>query len=148
MKASQRTNRQLALCLLTALLAALIGMFSLYRCQSRHWQQREAKNLAQNALSSFAEFQSSGDEGAFRQGTDTFKAFYTAADELPDAPSALRQTCKRVHAYLLYQPERAKEHMEPLMEGLEILAGNPASMDAYADLNAFLQAVHVPGTEG
>lgn len=147
MEESRRTMWQTILCLMTMLLASLLLVFGCCQYQDRN-QVQAAKNLAQSALNSFTDYQDTREEASFRQGAAAFHEFYRASRELSEMPTPMRQTCGRVHAYLLYQPERAREHMEPLMEGLAALAKNPASMDAYADLNLFLQEVHVPGTEG
>ncbi len=147
MHESRGMTRRTVLCLMTMLLAALLLVFGCCQYQARG-QVQAAKSLAQSALNSFTDFQDTREEASFRQGTAAFHEFYRASQDLTEMPPTMRQTCGRVHAYLLYQPERAKEHMEPLMRGLSALAKNPASMDAYADLNLFLQEVHVPGTEG
>ncbi len=147
MEEPKRTMRQTILCLMTMLQASLLLDYGCCRYQDRS-QVQAAKDLAQSALNSFTDFQDTREEASFRQGTAAFHEFYRASQDLTEMPTPMRQTCGRVHAYLLYQPERAKEHMEPLMQGLAALAKNPASMDAYADLNLFLQEVHVPGTEG
>ncbi|MCD8340724.1 MAG: hypothetical protein LUC87_01035 [Clostridiales bacterium] len=148
MHESQGMTRQTVLGLMAVLLAALVLAFGCYQYQARNQRVREARALAQSALDSFADFQDTREEASFRQGTAAFHEFYRASRDLPEMPPPMSQTCNRVHAYLLYQPERAKQHMEPLMDGLAALATNPSSMDAYEDLNTFLQEVHVPGTEG
>ncbi|MCD8084922.1 MAG: hypothetical protein LUF28_01080 [Clostridiales bacterium] len=148
MHESRGMTRRTVLCLMTMLLASLLLVFGCCRYYTQNSQVQDAKNLAQSALSSFTDYQDNREEAAFRQGAAAFHEFYRASRELEEMPTQMRQTCGRVHAYLLYQPERAREHMEPLMAGLAALAKNPASMDAYADLNLFLQEVHVPGTEG
>ncbi|MCD8160356.1 MAG: hypothetical protein LUE61_04080 [Clostridiales bacterium] len=148
MHESRGMTRQAVLCLMTMLLAVLIFTFGFYQYHTQNSQVQAAKDLAQSALNSFTDYQDNREEASFRQGTAAFHEFYRASRELEEMPTQMRQTCGRVHAYLLYQPERAREHMEPLVAGLSALAKNPASMDAYADLNLFLQEVHVPGTEG
>ncbi|MCD7920349.1 MAG: hypothetical protein LUG45_09845 [Clostridiales bacterium] len=148
MHESQGMTRRTVLGLMAVLLAAVALAFGCYRYQVQNQRVQEARALAQSALDSFADFQGTREEASFRQGTVAFHAFYRASRDLPEMLPPMSQTCNRVQAYLLYQPERAKQHMEPLMDGLAALAKDPSSMDAYEDLNTFLQEVHVPGTEG
>lgn len=128
MEESRRTTRQTILCLMTMLLASLLLVFGCCQYQDRS-QVQNAKKLAQSALNSFTDYQDTREEASFRQGAAAFHEFYRASRALSEMPTPMRQTCSRVHAYLLYQPERAREHMEPLMQGLAALAKNPVSMD-------------------
>lgn len=116
-----------------ALAAAAVTFAGFWICEKN--DNSEIEQLCQinaaQALSDFRQHESSNSLGDYWKGVANFKAFLNTWLTIEGKSSAEYLWCNSVYGFMVLQPEKVQQHMDKVLEALELIGKNYTDPSGY-----------------